>query len=73
MMDYVEQALSKGEKPTYVKNIVNAVKSGLRYYGLKIERKIKLPTQDYVDEMVPTRERATCINTKIVRAACTYG
>ncbi|MDG6966177.1 MAG: site-specific integrase [Nitrososphaerota archaeon] len=57
MMDYVDDSLKKGEKPAQVKNNLVTMRSWLGHFGLKIERRIKLPVSDYVDEVVPTKEQ----------------
>ncbi|MDG7016091.1 MAG: site-specific integrase, partial [Nitrososphaerota archaeon] len=57
MMDFVDESLKKGEKPAQVKNNLVTIRSWLGHFGLKIERRIKLPVIDYVDEVVPTKEQ----------------
>lgn len=57
MMDYVEKSLAGGDKPAQAKNNLVTVKSWLRHFGLEVTKRIKLPTSDYVDEVVPTKEQ----------------
>ncbi|MDG6910435.1 MAG: site-specific integrase, partial [Nitrososphaerota archaeon] len=58
IMDFVTASLDrKKEKPAQVKNNLTTVKSWLAHFGLKIERQIKLPASDVVDEIVPTKEQ----------------
>ena len=57
IMDYVNQSLEKGDKPAQVRNNLITIKSWLGHFGLKIDKKIKLPASDYVDEVVPTKEQ----------------
>ena len=57
VLDYVAKSLEKGEKPAQVRNNLITLRSWLGHFGLKIDKKIKLPTSDYVDEVVPTKEQ----------------
>jgi len=58
ILDFVEYSLSeKKEKPTQVKNNLTTIRSWLGHFGLTVDKKIKLPTADYVDEVVPTKEQ----------------
>ena len=57
IMDYVGKSLAKGEKPAQARNNLTTIKSWLGHHGLEITKKIKLPTSDYVDEVVPTKEQ----------------
>lgn len=61
IMDFVDESFKKGDKPTQVKNNLVTVKSWLGHFGLKIDRKIKLPVADYVDEVVPSKEQLASI------------
>lgn len=56
IMDFVDDCFAKGFKPSYVRNLLVGVKSWLGHFGLSIDRKIKLPVADYVEETVPTKE-----------------
>ena len=56
ILDYVAKSLEKGEKPAQVRNNLIMLRSWLGHFGLKIDKRIKLPTSDYVDEVVPTKE-----------------
>ncbi len=55
-MDFVDDYFAKGFKPSYVRNLLVAIRSWLGHFGLTIDRKIKLPTTDYVEETIPTKE-----------------
>lgn len=57
VLDYVTKSLEKGEKPAQVRNNLITLRSWLGHFGLKIDKKVKLPTSDYVDEAVPTKEQ----------------
>lgn len=57
ILDYVAKSLEKGDKPAQVRNNLITLRSWLGHFGLKIDRKVKLPTSDYVDEVVPTKEQ----------------
>ncbi len=57
IMDYVDRSLAKGEKPAQARNNLTTIKSWLGHHGFEITKKIKLPTSDYVDEVVPTKEQ----------------
>jgi integrase len=58
IMDFVTVSLDKKkEKPAQVKNNLTTIKSWLAHFGLKVERQIKLPASDVVDEVVPTKEQ----------------
>jgi hypothetical protein len=56
IMDYVDRSLKK-EKPAQVRNNLITLRSWLGHFGLKIDKKIKLPSIDLVDEVVPTKEQ----------------
>jgi len=60
-MDYVDKSLSKGEKPHQVSNNLDTLKSWLRHFGLEIEKQIRLPASDDVDEIVPTKEQLSIV------------
>jgi integrase len=58
IMDFVSASLNnKKEKPAQVKNNLTTIKSWLGHFGLKIDKVIKLPASDGVDEIVPTKEQ----------------
>jgi hypothetical protein len=62
IMDFVTASLEGGqdrkkEKPAQVKNNLSAINSWLGHFGLKIDRRIKLPKSDGVDEIVPSKEQ----------------
>lgn len=66
VMDFVGASLEEKEgkpaqKPSQVRNNLITLKSWLGHFGLRIERKIKLPAADYVDEVVPTKEQLATI------------
>jgi hypothetical protein len=44
-----------------VKNNLTTIKSWLAHFGLKVERRIKLPVADYVDEIIPSKEQLASI------------
>ncbi|MDG6921037.1 MAG: site-specific integrase [Nitrososphaerota archaeon] len=56
ILDYVAKSLDKGEKPAQVRNNLITIRSWLGHFGLRIDKKIKLPAIDFVDEVVPTKE-----------------
>lgn len=61
IMDYVDKSLAKGEKPHQVSNNLDTLKSWLRHFGLEIEKQIRLPASDDVDEIVPTKEQLSIV------------
>ncbi|MEM4311309.1 MAG: hypothetical protein QXX95_02865 [Nitrososphaerales archaeon] len=60
IMDFVDKSL-KSEKPAQVRNNLITIRSWLAHFGLKLERKIKLPVEDYVEEIVPSKEQLASI------------
>lgn len=56
VMDYVDRLLTAEFKPSYVRNMLTAIKSWLGHHGLVISLTIRLPVSDYAVERVPTKE-----------------
>ena len=61
ILDFVDSSLEKGEKPAQVRNNLATIKSWLSHFGLTYDRKIKLPTSDYPDEIIPTKKEFALI------------
>jgi hypothetical protein len=61
VLDLVSSYLKQGFKPTYVRNNLITLKSWLAHFGLKIDKKIKLPTEDYKEETIPTLEQLSTL------------
>lgn len=61
VFDLVSSYLKQGFKATYVRNNLITLKSWLANFGLKIDKKIKLPIEDYKEETVPTLEQLSTL------------
>lgn len=61
MMDFADESLRNGAKPNAVRNNLITLRSWLSHFGLKIDKKIKLPIEDAVEETVPSSDQLATI------------
>jgi hypothetical protein len=56
-MDFANESLRNGAKPNVVRNNLITLKSWLAHFGLRVDKKIKLATEDAMEETVPSSDQ----------------